>query len=141
MVFKSSELNRTRERVLKRRRIFLFSFLGAVVLIILFLSLYQFTDVFSRVSEDLQSSPKSGDWVMFRYNMSHTGSPDPGGVTPRGEVKWTYKTDGPINSSPAAVDGIVYVGSRDRHVYAFKAETGEKLWEFKTGSWVESSPV
>ncbi|MFL5733335.1 MAG: PQQ-binding-like beta-propeller repeat protein [Chloroflexia bacterium] len=35
-----------------------------------------------------------------------------------GELKWRYKTRGPVVSSPAVEDGIVYVGSLDRKLYA-----------------------
>jgi outer membrane protein assembly factor BamB len=141
MVFQRAELNRTRLHIKKRRRRILFTSLGILVLLLVILGLYQFTDVIVGLSEDLQSAPQSGDWAMFRRDMSRTGSLNPDGVLPRGEIKWTHATGGAISSSPAVVDGIVYVGSRDSYVYAFKADTGEQLWEFKTGSWVESSPV
>jgi outer membrane protein assembly factor BamB len=36
-----------------------------------------------------------------------------------GDVRWKYKTRGPVVSSPAVDDGIVYVGSLDRKLYAF----------------------
>jgi outer membrane protein assembly factor BamB len=35
-----------------------------------------------------------------------------------GEIKWRYRTRGPVVSSPAIEDGIVYVGSLDRKLYA-----------------------
>ena len=35
-----------------------------------------------------------------------------------GEIKWRYKTRGPVVSSPSVEDGIVYVGSLDRKLYA-----------------------
>ena len=35
-----------------------------------------------------------------------------------GEQKWRYKTRGPVVSSPSIEDGIVYVGSLDRKLYA-----------------------
>jgi len=40
---------------------------------------------------------------------------------------------------------VVYVGRNDIHldhnVYALDAKTGTKLWSYKTGSWVLSSPA
>jgi outer membrane protein assembly factor BamB len=39
------------------------------------------------------------------------------------------------------VNGIVYFGSRDGKVYAVDALTGEKKWDFQTGSFVLASPV
>jgi hypothetical protein len=46
-----------------------------------------------------------------------------------------------VNSSPAVVNGVVYVGSSDHNVYALNASTGALLWSFATGSYVESSPA
>ena len=36
-------------------------------------------------------------------------------------------------SSPAVVNGVVYVGSFDNNVYALNASTGAKLWSYTTG--------
>jgi eukaryotic-like serine/threonine-protein kinase len=36
-----------------------------------------------------------------------------------GEIRWRYRTRGPVVSSPSIEDGIVYVGSLDRRLYAF----------------------
>ena len=38
-----------------------------------------------------------------------------------GAVKWNYLTRGPIHSSPAVADGVVYFGGEDSYVYALKA--------------------
>jgi glucose dehydrogenase len=46
-------------------------------------------------------------------------------------LKWSYATNGPIVlSSPAVVNGVVYVGSDDSNVYALNAGTGAKLWSY-----------
>ena len=50
--------------------------------------------------------------------------------------KWNYATGGSVNSNPAVVNGMVYVGSVDKNVYALKASTGAKLWSFRTGGQV-----
>ena len=54
---------------------------------------------------------------------------------------WNYTTGGEVNSSPAVVNGGVYVGSNDYNVYALNATTGVKVWSFTTGSAVLSSPA
>jgi outer membrane protein assembly factor BamB len=46
-----------------------------------------------------------------------------------------------VVSSPAVSGGWVYVGSTDGKVYALKAGTGAKRWEFATGDQVNSSPA
>ena len=58
-----------------------------------------------------------------------------------GAVKWSYTAGGLITSSPAVVDGVVYVGSYDGKLYALDAVTGAVKWSYITGSGIESSPA
>ena len=44
-------------------------------------------------------------------------------------------------SSPAVVDGSVYIGSYDGKVYALDAVNGRLKWSFATGYAVVSSPA
>ncbi len=46
-----------------------------------------------------------------------------------------------LASSPAVVNGVVYVGSYDHNVYALNAANGAKLWSYATGDLVTSSPA
>ena len=39
------------------------------------------------------------------------------------------------------VNGVVYVGCRDRNVYALNAANGAKVWNYTTGDAVDSSPA
>jgi eukaryotic-like serine/threonine-protein kinase len=48
---------------------------------------------------------------------------------------------GAISSSPAVVNGVVYIGSWDGNVYALDARTGTKLWNYPTGNPILSSPA
>ncbi|MGW1942378.1 outer membrane protein assembly factor BamB family protein [Streptomyces goshikiensis] len=41
-----------------------------------------------------------------------------------GTSRWIHITGGAVLSSPAVVDGTVYIGSDDRKVYALDAATG-----------------
>ena len=45
-------------------------------------------------------------------------------------LKWKYTTGSVFHSSPAVVNGVVYVGSVDHNVYALNASTGAKLWSY-----------
>ena len=60
------------------------------------------------------------DTMQYRYNAQHTGdySPVAGPVPSNGLLKWSYTTRGGVYSSPAVVNGIVYVGSNDGNVHA-----------------------
>ena len=48
---------------------------------------------------------------------------------------------GKVDSSPAIANGIVYVGSEDKQVYALNATIGDRLWSYATGDMVVSSPA
>jgi outer membrane protein assembly factor BamB len=44
-------------------------------------------------------------------------------------------------SSPTVVDGTVFFGSGDRHIYALDAKTGALRWKFATNDVVHASPA
>ncbi|WP_348797612.1 PQQ-binding-like beta-propeller repeat protein [Flavobacterium adhaerens] len=60
---------------------------------------------------------------------------------PLGNVKWAFKTDGKVFSSPIVNEGTVYIGSEDGNLYAINEKTGKTNWKFKTGGAVHSSPA
>lgn len=79
---------------------------------------------------------------MFRGDPAHTGV-NPGPAVRRSpELLWRFKTGEEVTfSSPAVVDGVVYIGSYDHYLYALDATTGKQRWRFKTGDEVYSSPA
>jgi len=85
------------------------------------------------------------DTMMFRYNAQHAGdySPVAGPAPSNGQLLWNYSvgTAGVIYSSPAIVNGVVYVGSEGGNLYALNATTGVKLWNYSTGGSIWSSPA
>ena len=46
-----------------------------------------------------------------------------------------------VLSVPAVFNGIVYVGSFDHSVYAFRASDGQLVWTYETGDYANSSPA
>ena len=46
-----------------------------------------------------------------------------------------------VESSPAVSNGVVYVGSWDKNLYAIYTATGMEKWRFATNGWVRSSPA
>ncbi|MBX6383828.1 MAG: serine/threonine-protein kinase, partial [Microbispora sp.] len=68
-------------------------------------------------------------------------SPTSSRTLEHGALKWSVTTGGEVYSSPAVVDGVVYVGSWDHKLYAIDAATGRKRWSFTTGAWVYSTPA
>ncbi|MFC3607379.1 PQQ-dependent methanol/ethanol family dehydrogenase [Stutzerimonas tarimensis] len=59
-----------------------------------------------------------------------------------GKQVWTYKNYAPLWGGVLATKGnLVFTGNPEGYLMAFDAKTGEKLYEFQTGSGVIGSPV
>jgi len=79
--------------------------------------------------------------AMFQGNARHTGVYETGAVTHFKEVKFAFKTDGPVRSTPVIAGGKIFFGSGDGNVYALDASSGKELWRFSTGGAILSSPA
>lgn len=81
------------------------------------------------------------DALMFRSNLQHTGVYRAAGAPKLNGLRWKFHTAGRVISSPAVVDGVVYVGSTDGNLYAINADSGAQKWKFETKAWEVSSPT
>jgi len=79
--------------------------------------------------------------ATFHGNVERTGAYENPGPAKLGGVKWAFKAGGPIVTSPAVVDGVVYIASLDGHLYALDQETGKEKWNFKSSRPIASSPA
>ena len=70
------------------------------------------------------------DAPMFQNDLAHSGIYAAAGVPRLKGVKWTFHTRGEVVSSPAIVDGVIYVGSNDGNLYAIDQQTGTEKWVF-----------
>jgi outer membrane protein assembly factor BamB len=79
------------------------------------------------------------DWPMFHHDLAHTGAIGHLPTVPT--QNWNFSTGGDAvgYSSPAVVDGVVYVGSGG--VYALDAATGKEIWQNPSSLVVTSSPA
>jgi outer membrane protein assembly factor BamB len=82
-----------------------------------------------------------GAWPMFHNYLTHTGYST--STAPNtNQTVWNYATGSYVTSSPAVVDGVVFVGSGDNNVYALNAMTGTQVWNYTTSSPVNwASPA
>lgn len=68
--------------------------------------------------------PIHNSWPQFRHDATHTGYNLEWGLTPSNVgalgVAWTATTGSSVDSSPAVANGVVYVGSRDGKLYAYR---------------------
>ena len=81
------------------------------------------------------------DAAMFRSDAAHSGIYSGAGVPKFSGIKWKFQTRAKVVSSPAVVDGTLYIGSNDHYLYALAADSGALKWKFKTQSKVTSSPA
>lgn len=77
------------------------------------------------------------DWPHYRGNPELHGHA-PGQIGDQPTLAWTFPTQDEVLSSPAIVDGTVYVGSTDGFVYAIDQVTGKQRWAYKTPDMVEA---
>jgi outer membrane protein assembly factor BamB len=80
-------------------------------------------------------------WTNFRHGNYHNGYSTSTGPTTN-QILWNYTTGDSVFSSPAVVDGVVYVGSNDGLVYSLNATDGTEIWNYPVEfNAVESSPA
>jgi eukaryotic-like serine/threonine-protein kinase len=79
--------------------------------------------------------------ATFHGNVARTGVYEGAGPTQAPGVKWTFKAEGPIVTSPAIADGVVYIASMSGHLYAIDQATGQEKWNFKSSRPIASSPA
>ena len=111
------------------------------ILIVIILGLLCLS-MFSAFAPKVKAQQSTVDWwSTFRHDLTHTGySTSTAPLT--NQLLWNYTTGNSIAySSPAVVNGVVYVGSNDHYVYALNAATGTYIWSYKTGGSVDSSPA
>ena len=83
---------------------------------------------------------ESAEVAMFRGDKKHSGVYS-GTISDAAKVKWKFKTNGIINSSPAIAGNKLYIGSSDSNLYCLDANNGDLLWKFKTNGIINSSPA
>ena len=97
----------------------------------------------SPANAQTSTTDTSPDWTQFHRNNMQRWNPyetvlDVNNVGSL-KLKWSYPSVS--TSSPAVVNGVVYVGSGANNVYALNASTGAPLWSYTTGGGVTSSPA
>ena len=91
-----------------------------------------------------QGHTRVGEWATFMGSAYRTGHADAAGGPALGEKMWAFRDRllrAPFAGSPAVAGGRVYVGSDNRRLYCFDAETGKVVWTFKAGNELFASPA
>lgn len=80
----------------------------------------------------------AADWPVFRGTAEGTGVVE-AKLPDLLDERWKFKTGNAIEGTPIIVDGVVYVGSADKHCYAIHLKTGQQKWKVTLGSAVLAS--
>jgi len=56
-------------------------------------------------------------------------------------LKWKFKTEDKIFTSPAITGNYIYIGSTDGNLYAIDKSNGNEIWRFKAQSPITASPL
>lgn len=138
----SKELERRRRAVARRRRLVRWGVVALVALGVGALVGYNCLGAFLTLpppTSTIGAVPALGDWPMYQRDPAHTAFVDAEGVILKGELHWHFVTEAPIVSSPAVVDGRVYLSTGDRRIIALDAGSGELIWEHEVSGPVDSS--
>jgi outer membrane protein assembly factor BamB len=110
--------------------------LTALIFVILVFSIF-----ISATSGSSNNGSGGVNWPIFRQNQNHLGAANAYGSTNSAKVLWTYTTGRMVQSSPAVVDGHVFIGSRDSQLFCLTASDGEVIWKYAFNSEVWTSPA
>jgi len=92
--------------------------------------------------ERVSSKTYSGDWPMYRYDMSRSGYSK---TKVPVKLKETWKisiTKGKKITPPVTAEGKVFLAAVDQHtLHAVDAITGKKSWIFQAGGRIDSAPT
>lgn len=88
----------------------------------------------------LMTATAWADWSMFRLDPAHTGVVSDASLGQLAEA-WSRDLGGSVDSSPAVVGGVVFVGNSLGQMHALSAADGTVLWQFETAGAVVSSPA
>jgi outer membrane protein assembly factor BamB len=93
-------------------------------------------------SADVVATNASSRWSpQYRGGPSRTGEMPGPGIATTPTTLWTLALGGPAVSSPAVVDGVLYVSAGDRRALAVDVASGSIRWAASTTEPLRSSPA
>ncbi len=89
------------------------------------------------VADNPGPPPPGQDWPTFLHDNARSASNTETVINaanaPTLALKWSTATGNSVVSSPAVVNGVVYVGSWDGFEYAINSSTGAVIWKTSLG--------
>ena len=82
----------------------------------------------------------SASWSEWRGSPINTGTAE-GELPSEGKLRWSFRANDQILSSPSFYDGGMLIGSDDGWIYSLDPDTGSLNWKFKTGGLVQTTAL
>lgn len=82
----------------------------------------------------------AADWPVHRGDPAQTGVAD-GKLPDKLSILWEFKAKNSVEAAPVVADGVVYVGSSDKFLYAIDLKTGAEKWKTQLGIMTASPGV
>ena len=117
--------------MLRRRKRISLSIVGSALAALLAFWAYSITDIrppLPAPTSTISSQSAIGEWSMVQRDIHHTGAAPGPDVILNGSIKWSFKLQEPILSTPAVSGGRVFIATTDRRVVALDEATGDVLW-------------
>ena len=76
-------------------------------------------------------------WSMWRNDSENSGASEFG--PSELNLRWSFKTNGGVGSTPIVAEGRVYFASQDKNVYCVDTNDGRFYWSFATEARIKSS--
>jgi eukaryotic-like serine/threonine-protein kinase len=95
--------------------------------------------LFSEPSSHIETGTKPGEWATLARTPAHQRFLN-SEVSFTGKVRWSLAQSEEVDSSPAIVDGVLYVGGHFKF-YAMEARSGKSIWTAPLTGPVNSSPA
>ncbi len=83
---------------------------------------------------------QSASWSEWRGSPIHTGTAE-GELPTEGKLRWSFRANDQVLSSPSFYDGGMLIGSDDGWIYSLDPDTGSVNWKFKTGGLVQTTAL
>jgi outer membrane protein assembly factor BamB len=139
----AEQIARKRRRRVLRRRLVRYGVALAVLGGVATWALQAYFDIGinpPRATTSVSASVAPSTWAQARRTPENTGFiPDPAPFPH--QVRWMYRTSGPLLASPAVVESQVYLTTGDGRTLALDRQTGHAVWEYMNGGPSSSTPA
>lgn len=96
-----------------------------------------------RATTDTVAAQSTFSWNSYHADAQNSGyNPETSSPVTEFNQEWRFETQNQvIESAPVLADGVLFIGSTDRSLYAINTETGSEKWSFDASAAIRESPA